>query len=192
MIRARLLMGRRQQQQWSQMEAWNWYHSSWKKQWHHCKDQQQQQLLWQIFHWNSQYHTSRRRVLLFAQQRTLSETKGADWGGKKKQKVGSVCMLVMWRCQNVFIINHGSSTYGKCWSLQHHDATFCCSGNCKVKRENNSSQTVVGIQQDNRSLLAEKGGSCKQFSKQLLVEGRRNLTTKGEDGGQQLLVAIGL
>jgi hypothetical protein len=61
-----------------------------------------------------------------------------------------------------------------------------------VKRENNSSQTVVGIQQDNRSLLAEKGGSCKQFSKQLLVEGRRNLTTKGEDGGQQLLVAIGL
>jgi hypothetical protein len=47
MIRARLLMGRRQQQQqqWSQMEAWNWYHSSWKEQWHHCKDQQQQQLL---------------------------------------------------------------------------------------------------------------------------------------------------
>jgi hypothetical protein len=70
-------------------------------------------------------------------------------------------------------------------------ATICCSANCKVKRENNSSHTVVGIQQDNRSLLAEKGISCKQFSKQVLVEGRGNLTTKGEEGGQQLLLAIG-
>jgi hypothetical protein len=61
-----------------------------------------------------------------------------------------------------------------------------------VKRENNSSHTVVGIQQDNRSLLAAKGGSCKQFSKQVLVEGRGNLTTKAEEGGQQLLLAIGL
>jgi hypothetical protein len=40
--------------------------------------------------------------------------------------------------------------------------------------------------------LAEKGGSCKQFSKQVLVEGRGNLTTKGEKGGQQLLLAIEL
>jgi hypothetical protein len=31
-----------------------------------------------------------------------------------------------------------------------------------------------------------------QFSKQVLVEGRGNLTTKGEEGGQQLLLAIGL
>jgi hypothetical protein len=80
MIRARLLMGRQQQQQhWSQMEAWNWYHSSWKKQWHHCKDQQQQQLLCHIFALKfSIPRTSRRGVLLFAQQRTLAETKEAD------------------------------------------------------------------------------------------------------------------
>jgi hypothetical protein len=77
MIRARLLMGQQQQQQqqhWSQMEAWNWYHSSWKNNGTTARTNNSNN----SFDKFSVPRTSRRGVLLFAQQRTLSETKGAD------------------------------------------------------------------------------------------------------------------